>query len=63
MKIVVSTHQGVVLNNEVDYILVHNEAGEFGILKNHVPVVAVIKEGFIKVTYKFYENIKFMKIL
>ena len=52
MKIVVSTHQGVVLNNEVDYILVHNEAGEFGILKNHVPVVAVIKEGFIKVTYK-----------
>ena len=52
MKIVVSTHQGVVLNEEVDYILVHNEDGEFGILKNHVPVVAVINDGFVKVTSK-----------
>jgi F-type H+-transporting ATPase subunit epsilon len=52
MKIVVSTHQGVVFNEEVDYILIHNEDGEFGILKNHVPVVAVINDGFVKVTSK-----------
>ena len=52
MKIVVSTHQGVIINEETDYILVHNEDGEFGILNNHVPVVAVIKDGYVKVTYK-----------
>lgn len=50
MKIVVSTHQGVVLTEEIDYILIHNEDGEFGILKNHIPVVAVINDGFVKVT-------------
>ena len=52
MKIVISTHQGVVLNEEIDYILIHNEDGEFGILNNHIPVVAVINDGFIKVTSK-----------
>ena len=52
MKIIVSTHQGVIINEETDYILVHNEDGEFGILNNHVPVVAVIKDGYVKITAK-----------
>ena len=60
MKIIVSTHQGVVLNEEVDYILVHNEDGEFGILKNHIPVVAVINDGFIKVTSKSIDSFAYL---
>lgn len=48
MRIVVSTHQGVVIQQEVDYILVHNDDGEFGILNNHVPVVTIINDGFVK---------------
>ena len=50
MKIIVSTHQGVVLNEETEYILVHNSDGEFGILTNHIPVVTIIDNGFIKTT-------------
>ena len=49
MKIIVSTHQGNLYNEEVDYIVVHNSiCGEFGIMHNHVPVVAVIDEGYVK---------------
>lgn len=49
MKIVVSTHQGNLYNEEVDYIVVHgNSDGEFAIMQNHIPVVAVIDEGYIK---------------
>lgn len=49
MKIIISTHQGNLYNEEVDYIVVHNSiCGEFGIMHNHVPVVAVIDEGYVK---------------
>lgn len=48
MKIIVSTHQGNLYNEEVDYVVVHNEDGEFAILKDHIPVVAVINEGYVK---------------
>ncbi|MDE5566641.1 MAG: ATP synthase F1 subunit epsilon [Anaeroplasmataceae bacterium] len=49
MKIIVSTHQGNLYNEEVDYVVVHNDDGEFGILSNHIPVVAVIDEGYVKI--------------
>ncbi len=49
MKIIVSTHQGNLYNEEVDYIVVHDSvSGEFGIMNNHIPVVAVIDEGYLK---------------
>ncbi len=48
MKIVVSTHQGNLYNEEVDYVVIKNNDGEFAILKNHIPVVAVINEGYVK---------------
>ena len=60
MKIVISTHQGVVLNEETDYILVHNEDGEFGILNNHVPVVTIINEGFVKIANN--NDLKFVSL-
>lgn len=49
MKIVVSTHQGVLYNEEVEYIVVHNSDGEFAILKEHIPVIAVMDEGYVKI--------------
>ncbi len=50
MKIIVSTHQGNLYNEEVDYVVVHsNSDGEFGIMQNHVPVVAVMDEGYVKI--------------
>lgn len=48
MKLIVSTHQGVLYNEEVDYIVVHNQDGEFAIMNDHIPVIAVIDSGFIK---------------
>lgn len=49
MKIIVSTHQGVMYNEEVDYVVVHSDSdGEFGIMENHVPVVSVMDEGYVK---------------
>ena len=34
MKVVVSTHQGILYNEEVQYIVVKNTDGEFAILNN-----------------------------
>ncbi len=48
MKLIVSTHQGVLYNEEVEYIVVHNADGEFAILKEHVPVIAVLDEVYVK---------------
>ena len=48
MKIVVSTHQGQLLNDEVDYIVCKNENGEFAIMKKHIPTVSVIGNGYMK---------------
>ncbi|MDE5715672.1 MAG: F0F1 ATP synthase subunit epsilon [Anaeroplasmataceae bacterium] len=48
MKILVSTHQGRLYDEVVDYVVVHNTDGEFAIMNNHVPVVAVMDEGYVK---------------
>ena len=49
MRIIVSTHQGTLYNDIVDYIVVHStKDGEYGIMENHVPVVSVIEEGYVK---------------
>ena len=45
MKIVVSTHQGVLYNEEIDYVVVHDQDdGEYAIMQNHIPVVSGILE-------------------
>ena len=50
MRIIVSTHQGNLYNEEVDYVVVHSASdGEFGIMQNHIPVVAVMDEGYVKI--------------
>lgn len=49
MRVIVSTHQGNLYNEEVDYVVIDsNKDGSFGIMENHVPVVAVMDEGYIK---------------
>lgn len=49
MRIIVSTHQGNLYNDVVDYIVVYSESlGSIGIMKNHVPIVTVIDEGYVK---------------
>jgi F-type H+-transporting ATPase subunit epsilon len=49
MKIVVSPHQGVLYNEVIDYVVVHDQDdGEYAIMENHIPVVSVMEEGYLK---------------
>lgn len=48
MKIAISTHQGTLYNDIVDYIVVKNQDGEFAIMEDHVSIVSVIEEGYVK---------------
>lgn len=51
MRIKVSTHQGLLYDEEVDYIGVEFEDGDFGIYENHIPILAVMNEGYIKLVH------------
>lgn len=56
MKIVVSTHQGVLYNEEIDYVVVHDQDdGEYAIMENHIPVVSVMEEGYLKLVKGSFE--------
>lgn len=49
MRIICSTHQGNVYNDEIDYVVVHNDKdGEFTVMTDHVPIVSVMDFGFVK---------------
>ena len=49
MKIVVSTHQGVLYNEEIDYVVVHSDVdGEYAVMKDHIPVMSVMDTGYVK---------------
>ena len=49
MRIIVSTHQGTLYDDTVDYVVVHStKDGEYGIMENHVTVVSIIEEGYVK---------------
>ncbi len=48
MKIVIATHQGQLYNDEVDYVVIRNQEGEFSILRNHIPIVSIIIDGYVK---------------
>lgn len=49
MKIVISTHKGVLYNDEIEYFVIKNDEGEFAILKDHTPVISVISSGYVKI--------------
>ncbi|MBO5542607.1 MAG: hypothetical protein J5936_04140 [Acholeplasmatales bacterium] len=49
MQIIISTHQGNLYNDKVDYLVVHSvKDGEYACMENHVPVISVIDEGYVK---------------
>lgn len=48
MKFLVSTHQGLLYDEELDYVVVHTEDNEFALMKDHIPLVCVISNGYVK---------------
>ena len=61
MKFVISTHKGVLYNDEIDYFVVKNDEGEFAILKDHTPVISVITSGYVKIIRE--ANIEYYYVL
>lgn len=61
MKIVISTHKGVIYNDEIEYFVIKNDEGEFAILKDHTPVISVISSGYVKIVRE--TNIDYYYIL
>lgn len=44
------TPEGVVKNEEVEYVVLPTEEGGYGVLKNHAPVLLCLNSGFIELT-------------
>ena len=61
MKIVISTHKGVIYDDEIEYFVIKNDEGEFAILKDHTPVISVISSGYVKIVRE--ANIDYYYIL
>lgn len=52
MKIKVILHNKTLLEKDCIYLLFKNEDGEVGILKDHVPIILLGKNGFLKIKYE-----------
>lgn len=50
MKLVIVTPDGIIFNDDIDYIVISSKAtGDFAILENHAPIIATIDAGTIKI--------------
>ncbi len=49
MHLIVTTPQGVLYNETVDYVVVSSKNnGDFALLKNHAPLISAIDVGYLK---------------
>ena len=49
MKLTVITPDGVLYNDDVDYIVVNSKNnGDFAVMKNHAPIISTIDAGYVK---------------
>ncbi len=48
MKLTVSTPIGVVYDSDVNHIVCKSQDGEFAIFKDHIAIVSIIGEGYVK---------------
>ena len=51
MKVEILTLEKILLSEEVKSVIVPGKSGQFEILNNHAPVISLLNEGDIKVTY------------
>ena len=57
---VLSLH-GVSYSDETDFILIKGNNGELAILKNHIPIVLHIEEGFLELRLKKNKQYVYLK--
>ena len=58
MRFTIASPKGLICDQEIDYVISSGKDGQYGILKNHIPVVVPISEGYLKTvtngTEEFY---------
>ena len=58
MFLEIVTPEAILFSSEVDSLSVPGINGEFQMLKNHAPVVSILKEGIVKVHVHTQEHLK-----
>ena len=48
MKFSTLTQAGKSYEEDIDYIVIHNQDGELAILKDHIPIIIPISKGYVK---------------
>ena len=51
MKVEILTLENILLSEEVKSVVVPGKNGQFEILNNHAPIISLLNQGTIKVTY------------
>lgn len=52
MKLIVKTPDNNIYNETVDSIIINDFIGSFQILKNHIPLIHVVEDGYIEIKNK-----------
>lgn len=60
MFLEIVTPEKTLYSNEIKYVLVPGSKGQFGVLKNHAPLISTLEKGNVKVieqddTEKFFD--------
>ena len=48
MRFTIASPKGLIADQEIDYVVSSSKEGQLGILKDHIPVVVPISEGYLK---------------
>jgi len=48
MRFKVLTQQGKTYQDEIEYVIVKNQEGELAILKDHIPIILHVLDGYLK---------------
>lgn len=56
MNISITTPSLTLMDQACDFVLVHGPTGEFAMLEDHIPIIATVFEGFIKVRHQDVET-------
>lgn len=49
MKVEIITPKGIEFSGDADEIIISTKTGEIAVLKNHVPLISVLKPGKMKI--------------
>jgi F-type H+-transporting ATPase subunit epsilon len=56
MTISVTTPVSTLLDQSCDFVLVHAPTGEFAMLQDHIPIIATVAQGFLKIRHNEKES-------